>query len=165
MFSYPDLIPDRVQRVNLLSDFRYIMVEDRLRDVQWKNEKQWMQITARHKEQVLCLKGSQSGEWVTQRACKIFILDDIHNVTGKDPEQLDITSKLPPVKSRWPPLGLFYWRYFVVPWFRFLNGILNFSRYLHLALIQHWTPLVCRIVHHAVLVHGPCVQGHLMEKA
>lgn len=85
-----------------------------------------MQITARHKEQVLCLKGSQWGEWFTQRDCEISVLDDIHNVTGKDPEQPDITSKLPPAKSRWPPLGLFY--YFVVSWFRFLTGIFEFQQ-------------------------------------
>lgn len=159
MFSKPDLIPDHLQRAKLLSDFRYTMVEDKLRGVQWNNEKQWMKITARHKEQDLCLKGSQTGEWVTQRTCEISILEDIHG-TGKGPEQPDITPKLPPVRIRWPPLGLFYWHYFALPQFWFLNGILNFSRYLHLALIQHWTPHVCRNVH-----HGSCVQGHLMEKA
>lgn len=54
-----------------------------------------MQITVRHNEQVLFLEGSQTGGWITQRACEISIPEDIHNVTGKDPEQPDITSKLP----------------------------------------------------------------------
>lgn len=58
-----------------------------------------MQITARHKEQVFCLNGSQTGGWVTQTTCEISILEDIQNVIGKDPEQPDISSKLPPVRS------------------------------------------------------------------
>lgn len=45
-----------------------------------------------------------------------------------------------------------------------LSGILNFGRYLHLALIQRRTPHVHKNVHRAVLVRGSCVQGHLMEK-
>lgn len=59
-----------------------------------------MQITARHKEQALHLKGSQTGGGIAHRACEISILKDIHNVTGKDPKQPDAISNLPPVRSR-----------------------------------------------------------------
>lgn len=72
MFSKPDLIPDHLQRAKLLSDIRYTMVEDKLRDVQWKNEKQWMQITARHKEQVLALKALKQESGLYKRACEIL---------------------------------------------------------------------------------------------
>lgn len=50
---------------------------DRLGSVQWKNEKQRMQMTARHKGQVVHLKGDQTWGQITQRACGIFILADI----------------------------------------------------------------------------------------
>lgn len=163
MFSKSELILDYLQRAKLLSDFRYTMV-DRPRGVQWKNEKQWMQITGRHKEQLLHLKSSQTGGWIARRACEISILKDIHNVTGKDHKQPDTISKLPPVRSRWSPLLLFYWHYFVVPWFWLLNGILNFSRYLHLALvnIEHFTYAeTCTVL----CLCMARVQGHLMEKA
>jgi len=120
----------------------------------------------RHKEQVLHLKSGQTWGLVPQRTCGISIIADIQNATGQGPEQPDVTSELAPCRTRRPPLGLSYRHYSVVPWFRFffLNRFLNFSKYLHLFLVQHTRCQVCGNVHLAVLVHGSCMQGHLMER-